>query len=183
MKLEEVLALRPVGAGSAEIAAAIARAEELGRSLTQRAGELERTRGASLLTADEKTILRAEQEAATARLTADRIEALLPAMRSDLSAAQGQETLDALRADLPDVTEAVAALHRWQADEFPRIGRMIGEGFQLQDAAQSRLSAWLSRVDAAYQRQDVRDAGPLDAELPSLKSGGILPRAAFSGWH
>lgn len=183
MKLEEVLALRPIGASSTDIVAAIERAEALQAELAERAAELGRHRAANLLTADDKTIAKAEQEATTARLTADRIESLLPALHADLVVARGREARDELLADLPAVTEALAALHRWQADAYPRIGKMLAEGFQLQDAAQACRSAWLARVEAAYQQQDVRDAGPLGVELPPLQSGAPLPRAAFPGWR
>ncbi len=183
MKLEDVLALRLVGASSTDITTAIERAKALQAELADRATALGHHRAANLLTADDKSIAKAEQEAAAARLTADRIESLLPAMHADLVVARGRETRDELLVDLPAVTEALAALHQWQANAYPRIGKMIAEGFQLQDTAQALRGAWLARVEVAYQRQDVRDAGPLGAELPSLESDAILPRAAFPRWQ
>lgn len=179
MKLEDVLALRLVGASSTDITAAIGRAEALQAELAERAAELGRHRAANLLTADDKTIFKAEQEAAAARLTADRIESLLPAMQADLVAAQGRETRDELRAEMPAVAEAMTRLHEWQVEAYPQVLRMIREGIRLQDEGQALMRNWLYRVELAYQRQEVRDAGPLDADLPAIPLSAPLPRSAF----
>ena len=78
MKLDEILALHPKYADGAMLREAIAKAEGI------RTG---------LLTMDDKAILRAEEDAAKARLAADRIAALLPDMRADLHQAEGREAL------------------------------------------------------------------------------------------
>ncbi len=188
MKLEDVLALRPAGATAAELVTAIDHAEELARGFARRAAELDRTRAASLLTAEDKAIAKAEQEASTARLAADRIEALLPLMRADLAAAEGRETREALRAEVPALVEAMAALQRWQVETYPLIAETIREGFRYQDAAMGGLRDWMARVDGAYARQEVRDAGPLDVSWapegakPIDGAGGAigrLPRDCF----
>lgn len=181
MKLEEVLALHPKRAGAAMLREAIAKAEGLRVDLLARAATLERTRSEGLLTLDEKAMLRAEEDAAKARLAADRIAALLPDMRADLYQAEGREALTALRAEAEGVAEAISALEAWQRDEFPKIPPLLTAGFRLEDAAMTARQRLVDNIAAAYARQAVRDMGPLDIALPPLPDR--RPRASFPGWR
>jgi hypothetical protein len=131
MKLEEVLALHPKRADAAMLRDAIAKAEGLRTDLLTRAGALGKTRAEGLLTLDEKAMLRAEEDAAKARLAADRIAALLPDMRTDLYQAEGREALAELQAEAEDVAKAISALEAWQRDELPKIPPLLTVGFQL----------------------------------------------------
>lgn len=181
MKLEEVLALHPKRADAAMLREAIAKAEGLRVDLLTRAATLERTRSEGLLTLDEKAMLRAEEDAAKARLAADRIAALLPDMRADLYQAEGREALAALQAQVPAVVAAIEALEAWKRDDFPKIPPIVRVGFDLEDAAISARQHLLDNIAAAYGRQEVRDQGALDIIVPPLPDG--RPRSLFFGWR
>ena len=180
MKLAEILALHPQGADAATLREAIAKAEALRVDLITRAGALEHTRSEGLLRLEEKALIAAQTEAATARLDAERIAALLPAMRAELHQAEGREALAALRAEAEDASKAISALEDWLRDELPKIPPLLTVGFQLEDAATNARQRLLDKIMAAYGRQAVRDAGALEDALPPLPDR--RPRALFSGW-
>ncbi|MDB5414117.1 MAG: hypothetical protein JWR10_2452 [Rubritepida sp.] len=181
MKLEDILALRPTTGTSADFHEAIRRAEVLRQELTARAAELDKTRADGLLTIDDKTILKAEQEAAASRLAVDRITALLPSIREDEAKAAGAETLAELRAEVAGVTATVNAFAEWQATEWPNIPRLVGEGRRLESAARDARSRFLAKAASIYSRQEVRDAGPLDVEIPDLTTPS--PISLFAHWN
>ena len=181
MKLEEVLALHPKGADAATLREAIAKAEALRVELIARAATLDRTRAEGLLTVDEKSMLRAEDEAARARLATDRITALLPAMHADLHQTEGREAVAALQSQVPAVVAAIEALETWQRDDFPAIPPIVRAGFALEDAAITARQQLLDNIAAAYARQEVRDQGALEITVPPLPGG--RPRSLFFGWR
>ncbi|MFT8247260.1 hypothetical protein [Roseomonas sp. BN140053] len=158
MKLDEILALHPVGANAATLRTAIAQAEATRSDLLARAAELDRTRERGLLTQEEKAILKAEADAASARLAANRIVALLPRMQADLHGATGRETLAVLRAE---AAEVMAVLNE--------------EG--MSELFLSLRATFRANVAAAYLRQDVRDAGPLGIEEPADFARDFAPWA------
>lgn len=180
MKLEEILALRPASGTSADFHDAIKRAEEIRQDLTARAAELDKTRAGGLLTIDDKTILKAEQEAAACRLAVDRITALLPSIREDEAKAAGAEALAELRGEAAGVTATVQAFTEWQKAEWPKFGRLIGEGKRLERAAHAARADFLAKAAAAYSRQEVRDAGPLNVEIPDVLNPS--PLNIFANW-
>lgn len=181
MDLNDILSLRPDRGDSTTLRAAITRAELLRRDFSIQAADLARTRAQLLLTADDKTLAKAEQDAAAANLAVERIDALLPLMRDDLAKAEGAEALAALRAGAETVQQKVAALEAWQEKQLPKITAMMGEGFRLQDEAKAERDAYLERVRDAYSRPEVRNAGQLGVTVPPMPDG--LPRGQFPNWH
>lgn len=181
MNLQDVLALRPDrGSDGSTIRAAIARAEKLRDDQLVRCRQLAEERAGSLLIADDKALLKGDQEAAAAKLTADRLDALLPAMREDLAGAEGRDALTALRADAAEVSGSITALQAWLKDELPQIWASIARGFELEDEAVARNTQFLAAVRAAYERPEVRQAGALGIETPDLPAE--RPRATFMKW-
>ena len=180
MTLAEILALHPKGADAATLRDAITHAQDLRASLLQRAGELEQTRRNGLLTLEATDILQASSAAAKARLDADRIEALLPAMEQDWRTASGQEALAELREAVKPVADAVAALEAWKKD-LATIRKLIGKGLRLQDAAATARQSYLSQVDDSYRRSEVMAAGPLGVTVPAMPD--TLPRQLFPNWE
>lgn len=189
MTLTEVLELHPgEGADAATLSEALAAAEAKRDQLQEQAQQAERVRSEGLLQADDRSLQAAEREAAQARLAADRIAALLVQLQADHAAAQdreraarGQDTLAALRAEHAAVEDALDALRRWQTEDFPKLAEMIGTGFRLHDAAHAATGRFENNVQAAYQREEVREAGPLGVHLPELSAP--LPRRVFPGWR
>lgn len=180
MTLEEIHALHPKGADAATLRSAITHAEELRASLLQQTSELEQTRQAGLLTLEAHAILQAEQKAAEARLDADRIEALIPAMEQDWRTVAANETLADLRQAVGPVIAATAALEAWKKD-LATIRKLIGKGLKLHDAAQAARQSYLRQVDDAYRRPEVMAAGSLDVTLPPMPAD--LPRKIFPTWE
>jgi hypothetical protein len=181
MTLEDILALRPSSGDSNTYRAALAKADLARKDLTVKAGELARVRAQGRLNVDDKTLLKAEQDAAAARLAIERIDAILPMIREDLSKAEGAETLEELRAGAGAVQKKVAALEAWQKTQFPKLTAIMAEGFRLQDEAKAERDAYLERVRGEYARPEVRDAGPLGVEVPPMP--GALPREYFPRWQ
>ncbi|MBP0445012.1 hypothetical protein J8J14_09490 [Roseomonas sp. SSH11] len=181
MTLDQILALHPKGADAATLRTAITTAEEMQASLRLQADTAKAERERNLLTRSDKELQGLERDAVNAVLAADRIAALLPAMRADLAAAEGREALDDLRAEAGLLKEAFEALQRWQATEFVQIKAMIGTGFRLEEAARNAHAGFVLRLQDAYARQEVRDAGPLGVPVPSMP--GNLPREAFPNWQ
>ena len=180
MTLEEIHALHPKGADAATLRSAITHAEELRASLLQQASALEQTRQAGLLTLEAHAILQAEQKAAEARLDADRIEALIPAMEQDWRTVAANETLADLRQAVGPVIAATAALEGWKKD-LATIRKLIGKGLKLHDAAQAARQNYLRQVDDAYRRPEVMAAGPLGVTVPAMPD--TLPRQLFPNWE
>ena len=90
MKLTDILELHPgADAGSAALGLALMAALTKRDGLLAEAAAADQERRAALLTLDEKALVAIEKTAATARLAADRIEAILPQLRADLSTARG----------------------------------------------------------------------------------------------
>lgn len=182
MKLDDVLALRPAqGGDAATLVAAIGAAEAKLQRLRMQEAEAAAARARMLLHADDRAIAAAEGNATSARLAAERVEALLPVMREDLAAVQGRETVAALQVEHAALDRSLAELRRWQTEGYPQIVALIGEGLRAHDAAAALHAAFVRNVKAAYQRAEVRDAGPLGVELAQLD--GVLPRQVFSNWR
>ncbi|MBP0446712.1 hypothetical protein J8J14_18200 [Roseomonas sp. SSH11] len=181
MTLEDILALRPSSGDSNTYRTALAKADLARKDLAVKAGELDRVRARGLLNVDDTTLLKAEQDAAAARLAVERIDALLPMIRDDLAKAEGAETLTELRAGAGAVQKAVAALETWQRTQFPKLTAIMAEGFRLEDEAKAERDAYLERVRGEYARPEVREAGPLGVEVPPMP--GDLPRKYFPQWQ
>lgn len=181
MRLNDVLALRPPqDADAADLLDAIRTAEETAKRLRAEAATANTARSGLLLTADDKALAAAEAARASAQLAAERVEAMLPGMRQDLAAAQGRETVADLQAEHAALVASVAELRRWQAEDYPQIMALIAKGFRAHDAAYAAHAGFVRNVKDAYERPEVRDAGPLGVELPQLD--GVLPRQVFFNW-
>lgn len=181
MKLEEILGLRPPsGATAAECRDAIARAMELRFRFDQQEQAAKLERRESVLTTDDKGLLAAERGAAAHRLTVERIDALLPAIRADLIIAEAKEEFAALHTEAASAASAVSAYQAWLADGFQKICEIARQGIVLEDAARAAHQGFLLRADAAYRRLEVRDLGVLDVTLPDPPTSSV--RAAFRGW-
>lgn len=180
MTLNDILALRPAAGDAAAIRAAIAKAEALRAEHAALVAELERARPGKLLSADDKAITKADQEAAAARLVVERLDALMPLLLEDLAAAEGRETVALLRTEAEATARDIQALQAWQDNELPKVWEIIGRGFALEDAAVEANNRLIARVKAAYERQEVRDAGPLNVEVPAIPAA--RPRATFHAW-
>ena len=177
MRLNDVLALRPPqDADAADLLDAIRTAEGTAKRLRAEAATANTARSGLLLTADDKALAVAEAARASAQLAAERVEAMLPGMRQDLAAAQGRETVADLQAEHAALVASVAEVRRWQAEDLPQIPAR----FAAHDAAAAAHAAFVRNVKDAYERPEVRDAGPLGVELPQLD--GVLPRQAFPNW-
>ncbi|MGI4943621.1 MAG: hypothetical protein ACRYHQ_24155 [Janthinobacterium lividum] len=77
-----------------------------------------------------------------------------------------------------------SALQQWQVETYPQVSELIREGFRRQDVTSAGMCDWMARVDVAYARQEVRDAGPLDVTWPVQGTHGPrrLPRVLFPLW-
>jgi regulator of protease activity HflC (stomatin/prohibitin superfamily) len=142
--------------------------------------DIEKARLGRLLTADDKTILKADQEVAAARLTVQRLDALLPALHEDLARAEGRETVMQLRAEAEATASRIAALTAWQEEELPKVWELIARGFMLEDAATAASGQFLNSVKAAYERREVREAGPIGVavpDLPAARTHGTIAHA------
>lgn len=181
MKQDDILALRPVaGMGSAKLQASAATANASRGELLGRIRDAEALRSQHLLTADDKTLNAAERDGQQARLAIDRLDMVLPEIRAALLAAQGRETVDALRTEAAGLTGLAAAVTRWQAEDYPVVARMIATGLTAQKALIDAMAGFSARADFEYARAEVRAVGPLEVQLPALH--GPEPRALFPNW-
>lgn len=182
MKLDEVLALRPTeGSDAATITAAINAATTRRAELLAAAATCDQVKADGLLSADDKAMQRAEQDAAHARRAVERIDALLPRVRLDLEEAVAREKLATLHAHADEVTDLMASMARWQADKLPAAVDAIREGLRLHDALYARHNALPAAVEAAYRDLAVRELGQF---TPDLTAKGVpdmarLPRNLF----
>ncbi len=182
MKLDEVLALRPPeSADAATITAAINAATSRQAELLAAAATCDQVKADGLLSADDKAMQRAEQDATIARRAADRIDALLPRLRLDLEEALAREKMAALHAHADEVTDLMADMARWQAEKLPAALDAIREGLGLHDALYARHNSLPAAVEAAYRDPAVRELGQF---VPNLAAKGApdmarLPRNLF----
>lgn len=181
MKQDDILALRPVaGMGSAELQANVASATTARAELLRRIRDAEALRSEHLLTADDKKLNAADRDAQQARLAVDRLDMVLPEIRTALLAAQGRETVDALRAEAASLDALAVAVTRWQVEDYPIVARMIATGLTAQKALMDGMAGFSARADLEYSRAEVRAVGPLDVQLPTPH--GPEPRALFPNW-
>lgn len=168
MTLEEVKALRPESGTSADFHAAHQRAEELRRELLAKAERLDEERKSGLLTLPDKAMQKIEQEAAAARLAADRITALLPGIAEEAERAEGLEALEQLREEARQAQAAADEAERWVEEHFEPIKRQVVRGLQLQARAERLRAEWRLKVEVAYRQLGVRDAGPIAVDVRPL---------------
>ena len=182
MKLEEVLALRPPeGSTSATITAAIRHAETRRAELLALAATADQVKADGLLSADDKAMQRAEQDAAHARRAVERIDALFPRVRLDLEEALAREKMAALHAHADEVTDLMASMARWQAEKLPMLAEVLRDGLVLHDALIAQHKGLTDAVQAAYLDPAVRELGQF---TPDLTVKGVpdmtrLPRNLF----
>ena len=183
LELDEILALRPPeGSDAATITAAISTATRKRTELLMMAATADQVRADGLLVASDKAMLKAEQDAAHARLAVERIDALLPRVRFDLEAAKAQEVMAALHAQAEVVTDAGAALAQWQREKLPAFWGPLREGFELHDKLIAEWAKLKAAVEVAYHDPNVRELGEF---VPDLTAKGWpdasqMPRSLFS---
>jgi len=182
VKLDEVLALRPPeGSDSATVIAALRHAETRRTELLATAAMADQVLSDGLLSADDKAMQRAEQDATVARRAAERIDALLPRLRLDLEAALAREKMATLHAHAAEVTNLMADMARWQAEKLPAAVAAIREGLRLNDALYARHSSLPAAVEAAYRDLAVRELGQFTPDLTAkaVPDMARLPRNLF----
>ena len=183
LELDEILALRPPeDADSATIQAAISTASKKRTELLTMAATADQVRADGLLSASDKAMLKAEQDAAHARLAVERIDALLPRVRLDLEAAKARETMAALHTQADAVADAGAALAQWQADKLPAFWSPLREGFELHDKLTAEYAKLKAAVEAAYHDPNVRELGQFNPDLTAKgwPDASQMPRKLFS---
>ena len=181
MKLSDVLELHPgAEAGSASLGLALTAALTKRDELLAEAAAADGERTAGLLTADDKALAAVEKTAQTARLAADRIEAMLPHLRADLSTARGRETVAELETLAKTVEQRISAMQDWQEKAYPDLAKLIGAGLHAEAAAVDAYAEFAARVDSEFRRQEVRDAAPggVTVTAPS----GARPSFLFPNW-
>lgn len=183
MTLPEILALRPGdGADSTALGAALAEATAKRAELMRQVHLAETLRADALLSADDQVLLDAQREAAQARLAAERMDALLPKLRADLSAARGRETVAELKAEAARVKVLMVELERWQRHDYPQAAILIGAGLKAEHDALLAYGLALVRSDAEFARQEVRDAAPDGVPVP-FATGDLRPSHLFPNWE
>ncbi len=182
MKLDEVLALRPPESStSATVTAAIHHAETRRAELLAAAATADRVQADGLLSADDRALARAEQDATLARRAAERIDVLLPRLRLDLEAATARETMAALHVQAATVTDLMGAMASWQVKQLPMLAEALRDGLVLHDALIAQHKGLTDAVQAAYLDPAVRELGHF---TPDLTARGVpdmarLPRNLF----
>jgi len=178
--LGEVRALCPAeGADANTLSTALATALTKRTELAERAAKAEHTRR-DVLGADDKVLLGAERDAAQARLGVERIDAMMPSIKSQLAAARGRETVEALRAEAAGLSKLAEDVRKWQQNEYPKVVEAVSAGLHVEKVATTAFAEFYARVDVAYRDPAVRDTGPLDIALPTLD--GIRPSLIFPNW-
>jgi hypothetical protein len=180
MTLDKILALRQSEAAADTIQGGITEAQTMKADLVRRISELEDQRSVQLLTASDKEMAALEKEADQARRNVARLDALLPQLMEDLKARQGAETVLTLRAKAETSQQALDALRAWQDGPFETIREQIAEGLLLEHAALAAYQDFEGATATAYQRLEVREAGPLGVTPPQLPEQ--LPSLAFPNW-
>jgi len=180
--LGQILALRPPESStSATVIAAIHHAETRRAELLAAAVAADRVQADGLLSADDRALARAEQDATLSRRAVERIDALLPRLRLDLEEAVAREKMAALHGAAADLTATMAGMVEWQANKLPGIVAALREGFRLHDTLQAQHAGLTASVQDAYRDPFVRELGQF---MPDLTAKGIpdfskLPRSLF----
>lgn len=181
MKLTEILELHPgADAGSATLGLALTAALAKRDGLLAEAAAADQERRAGLLTSDDKALATVGKVAETARLAADRIDAILPQLRADLSAARGRETVAQLQALARTVEQNVGRMQEWQTRSYDQIAQLIGAGLHAEHEACAAYAEFVARVGTEFARQEVRDAAP-DGVTVTAPSGA-RPSHLFPNW-
>jgi len=167
-------------AGSAALGLALSAALGKRDGLLAEAAAADQERRAGLLTLDEKALAGIEKTAGVARLAADRIDAILPQLRADLSAARGQETVAELRTLARAVEQSVAKIQEWQEQSYGQIAQLIGAGLHAEHEACAAYAEFVARVGTEFARQEVRDAAPDGVTV--TPPSGMRPSHLFPNW-
>ncbi len=182
MTLNEILGLRPPeGSTSATVTAAIRHAETRRAELLAAAGTADQVQADGLLSADDRALARAEQDATLSRRAAERIDALLPRLRLDLEAVAARETMAALHMRAATVTDLMASMARWQAEKLPMLAEVLRDGLVLHDALIAQHKGLTDAVQAAYLDPAVRELGQFTPDLTIKGAPDLtrLPRNLF----
>ena len=181
MKLTEILEMHPgADAGSAVLGLALTAALAKRDEFLAEAAAADQERRAGLLSLDERALTTIEKTAATARLAADRIGAMLPQLRADQAAASGRETVAELRALAGTVEQRVATMQEWQTRSYDQIAQLIGAGLHAEHEACAAYAEFVARVGTEFARQEVRDAAPAGVSVTA--PSGARPSHLFPNW-
>ncbi len=161
MRFDQVMALRPKAGDSASIQAAIDAAKAAGDTARRRADELEAWRKASLLSAADEEMEAAEREAAEARRGAERIDALIEAMRTELGVATRREAVERVLAAVADANaKATRFAEAWRE-------KYAGAAATIHGILQLEAEAVRAAEEAREARKKLCDAKmATDEELP-----------------
>ncbi len=181
MKLSDILELHPgAEAGSASLGLALTAALTKRDELLAEAAAADGERTAGLLTADDKALAAVEKTAQTARLAADRIDALVIELRGSMDDARGRKIVIELQADAAKLAGLIATVERWQEQDLPRIAELVGAGLHAEQEAIEAYGMLVTRIDTAFASQSVRDAAPAGVQVKA--PGGHRPSFLFPTW-
>ncbi|TCH97641.1 hypothetical protein EJV46_16115 [Roseococcus sp. SYP-B2431] len=192
MQYADVMQLRPEAQDSASLAGAILRAERARVESLNRVKDLAGQRSAALLTSDDAELQAMEQQAADAQRAADRIAALIEAMRAEMEVASEREKKEQALHLLEGSNRVATAFLTWWREEYPKHAEAIRAGLLLEQQAHSARavaqaaleSTGLNRKSLIYTSAEITGSGSLWSlhmgaafQLPSL-DGTVWPRAS-----
>lgn len=164
MQLSSILSLRPKDTDAASISAAIDKAEAASAEALDLASSLDHKAAGSLLTATDAEIDQAERDAAAARRSADRIDALIGELKGALAEAMQREKVDERAARIAEAVRLDGLFVDAWGSNWPAITK-----------AAAKIAAAMRAADAA-----------IDAVDGGLNPFREVPRyeiAAETGYH
>jgi hypothetical protein len=178
--VESLLTFDAAKASSADIAGAIQLAKLRSADLATTIAKAGDDRPALLLRASDEEVIAQDREVARAQRDQERLSALVLTLTKALAAQQGAEALEDLRRLGEEAQQAHDALSKWQRGAYEKLRTAIAEGLQLEAEALSKRSIFEAATAEAYQRSEVREAGPVGMSLPPLADN--LPSLVFPNW-
>lgn len=158
MDLKRLLGLRPKTETVVAIGEAIAAATAAQHAALGRIASLERDRGQRLLEADAAAVTTAERDLTESRAEAERLDALLLALRDRLEAAKAREARAKAEAAVAEVTRASDAFKQWWTNEYPVLAAKIRDGLLLEVAeGNARTVAHNAIAAAGAEGEDMSD--------------------------
>ena len=178
--VESLLAFDAAKASSTDISATIQAANLLSADLASTVAQAAEERPSLLLRASDEEVVAQDREVARAQRDRERLSALVLALSEALAARQGAEALEDLRRLGEEAQQAHDALSKWQRGAYEKLRTAIAEGLQLEAEALSKRSIFEAATAEAYQRSEVREAGPVGITLPPLADN--RPSLVFPNW-
>jgi hypothetical protein len=178
--VESLLAFDAAKASSTDIAGAIQAANLLSADLATTITQAGDDRSALLLRASDEEVIAQDREVARAQRDQERLSTLVLALTAAFAAQEGAEAVEVLRRLGEEAQQAHDALSKWQRGAYEKLRTAIAEGLQLEAEALNKRSAFEAATAEAYQRSEVREAGPVGVALPPLADN--LPSLVFPNW-